>query len=135
MCYFIIRDVSLVGMQYWGDHSLPLEKGYVLSGEPENPVDPNAVAVRERATALKRDYFSRNWTKKQQPILLHNPSIVNLALLKIKTPVRVAKYWQVPEHGCTLGFSCNDINKTVLEQILESQSISFTCEKSKSGSQ
>ena len=43
--YIIIKKIPAVGIRYWGAPSLPLEKGYGLCCEKDNPKDPYIVCA------------------------------------------------------------------------------------------
>lgn len=104
MKYLIIPNLWSVGMHHWGSRQLEVGMGYRVEREPENPKDPNAVAILYDGE--RKAYLKKNHAFLISKIL--KMKISNTIRLKPKEDAVVKSKNIGPQQSCTVGFKVKD---------------------------
>ncbi|VDI68917.1 Hypothetical predicted protein [Mytilus galloprovincialis] len=128
MKYLIIPNLLAVGMHHWGHRHLEVGLGYRVKREPENPKDPNAVAILYDGE--RKAYLKKNHSFVITRILKMN--ISNVIRLKPKEDALVKNKHVGPQQLCTIGLKVNEeINLKSATDLLKLHGFQFEIKDAK----
>ncbi|KAH3841046.1 hypothetical protein DPMN_114505 [Dreissena polymorpha] len=113
----IIRNVYVVGMHHGGKKELEVGALYFCKSEPNNPWDPNAVAVFDDRDLTRRVcYLRREDARKLGEVLGFEQGT---CYLRPKMKAEKFSRFKGPMQNCSIGFKCQE-DVTRLKPVLNS---------------
>lgn len=111
----VIYSVYVVGMHHYGSRQLEVGAGYRVRHEPDNVIDPNALAVfkhEQKCGYIKREQSSAL-------VQLFNSNVIqSRVFLKPKFEPVIKNRRKGPEQRCNMGFRCSAANVDKVKDLL-----------------
>ena len=120
----ILNYAHAVGMHHYGSRQLPIEVVYKLKHEPNNPHDPNAIAIVDHESGRKVAYLSR-WFAAYVSRIFLSGLLVGSIFLKAKFPAEVRKRHVGPEQKVALAFRCDEEQIEEIKKLLGGSCLSI----------